>query len=104
MIQTCSSSIDDYSGTVELVEQMDELFDMLNSRSLSHTNVFARAINATSTHVAALETKQDFIRSWELLTVKGGRAHHPPPPPPSKRGWLITIAAILHADVGTALG
>ncbi|KAM7309730.1 uncharacterized protein ISCGN_006722 [Ixodes scapularis] len=54
MIQTCSSGIDDYSGTAEFIEQMDELFDMLNSRSLSHAKVFARAITATSTHVAAL--------------------------------------------------
>lgn len=91
MIQTCSSSIDDYSGTAEFVEQMDELFDMLNSRSLSHTKLFARAITATSTHVAALETKQDFIRSWEVVTVEGRHASSPP----CKRGWLITIAAVL---------
>lgn len=70
---------------------MDELFDMLNSRSLSHTKVFARAITATSTHVAALETKQDFIRSWELLTVEERHASSPL----CKRGWLITIAAVL---------
>ncbi|KAM7301884.1 uncharacterized protein ISCGN_017401 [Ixodes scapularis] len=89
--QTCSSGIDDYSGTAEFIEQMDELFDMLNSRSLSHAKVFARAITATSTHVAALETKQDFIRSWELLTVDGRHASSRP----CKRGWLVTIAAVL---------
>ncbi|XP_040073062.1 uncharacterized protein LOC115308654 [Ixodes scapularis] len=91
MMQARISGIDDCSGTAEFVEHMDKLLDALNSRFLAHWKVLALAMTTSSTHVDSLRTKLHFIRSWELLTVEGRHV----PSPPCRRGWLVTIAAVL---------
>lgn len=61
LLQTNSAS-EDYSGTSDFVGEMDSLFDIVNSQSLTHTKELARAITQSSRHITVLDEKLKFVR------------------------------------------
>lgn len=88
-VKMTSSSL----GTALFCQNMDKLFDSLNSTSYNSTKYHQTPLNSNSTSMVELKNSIDFIKSWTF--------HNPSTDIisrkviPTKNSWLITINSFI---------